>query len=45
MRLHKEGFAIILGTTAILAGLNWALFAWLGDGLACDIALGMSLVM
>jgi phosphatidylserine decarboxylase len=45
MRLHKEGFAIILGTTAILAGLNWALNFWLGGGLACDIALGMSLVM
>ncbi len=45
MRLHREGFAIILGATLILAGLNVGLRWWIGDGWVSDIVLGWSLLM
>lgn len=44
MRIHREGYAIILGTTVFLVGLN-ALVTWLaGEGAIATIVLALSLI-
>ena len=44
MRIHREGYAIILGTTVFLVGLN-ALVTWLaGEGAIATTVLALSLI-
>lgn len=44
MRLHREGFTIIFGTTLFLTALNYGLTVYFGSGLSSQIVLGLSLL-
>ena len=45
MKLHREGFKIILFSTLILGGLNFGLLEWIGDNWITKSVLLVSLVV
>lgn len=45
MKLHKEGYGIILGTTLVLGGLNFALNYFLPQSIITTIVLAISLLL
>lgn len=45
MKLHREGFIIILFSTLILGGLNFGLHEWIGDNWITQSVLLVSLVV
>lgn len=45
MKLHREGFKIILFSTLILGGLNFGLYEWIGDNGITQSFLFVSLVV
>jgi phosphatidylserine decarboxylase len=45
MKLHREGFKIILFSTLILGGLNFGLYEWIGDNWITKSVLLVSLVV
>ena len=45
MKLHREGFKIILFSTLILGGLNFGLLEWIGDNWITQSVLLVSLVV
>lgn len=45
MKLHREGFKIILFSTLILGGLNFGLHEWIGDNWITQSVLLVSLVV